>query len=530
MDTATRSVIVVDENATTRQMARNILGGRGLEVIEAEAPEQIGSVLLDRKPSLVLLGGPLESMQAVLDVVRRVLPGDVPLGWMCADLATARSTVPAGVALLAEPSDAAQFGGQVDELFAQHWATMNEAATILIVDDDVLTRTAIRRHIESLGYVARLAHSGLEAIASFRESPPDLVLLDMRMPHMDGAETCRRLRELPGGAAVPVVLLTANSAQEAQRLAVDSSADDFLTKPFNRAELLLRVRSLLRIRSMGKSLGNKHDELVRVQRQKDELLAFVVHDLKNPLAAMFSNAQFLRETEGLEGYVYDTLHDIVSSAQSMQRMVMNLLDIGRSENGVLKPRPDMFMLDELVGEVCRASQKRAGEHGLTLEIDAQGGLAVTADREMIRRVVENLLDNCLKYSPSGGTVRLAAVIDGTTAEVSVSDQGNGVPLEWRERIFEKYVCVEAKSAGKTQLSRGLGLAFCRMAIEAHGGRIWVDDNAPKGSVFRATFPSRLEARNSTSSELRSTGHVYVRTSVPSRFDSGARTGDVSQGH
>lgn len=516
METISRAVLVVDESASSRQMAREILECRGLHVIEARTPEEIGSVLEELKPTIALLGGPVEALQAATDVVRLVLSNDVPLAWMCADVEGFGETVPTGVTLIVDPSDASKFGTKVDEMLAARWTRFTETASVLIVDDDALTRTAIRRHIESLGYEARLADSGVEAIASFRANAPDLVLLDMRMPEMDGAETCRRLRELPGGMDTPIVLLTANSAQEAQRYAVESAADDFLTKPFNRAELLLRVRSLLRIRSMGRSLVGKHDELVRVQRQKDELLAFVVHDLKNPLSAMLSNAQFLRETEGLESFVYDTIHDIQSSAQSMQRMVMNLLDIGRSENGVLKPRPNVFSLSELASEVCRASQKRAQEHGLRIEVEADLDANVTADREMLRRVVENLLDNCLKYSPSGGVLKVQARAHGTNAEISIADQGSGIPLEWRERIFEKYVCLDATSAGKAQLSRGLGLAFCRMAIEAHGGRIWVEDNMPRGSVFRATFPIRVEVRTSLANDLKQQQRALIRTLSPAR--------------
>jgi len=368
--------------------------------------------------------------------------------------------------------------------------------TILVVDDNVQNRAVLEGHLVACGYAVSMAESGQEALDRFQERTSDLVLLDVLMPGMDGFETCRRLRALPGGDDTPIVFVTALSDLGTHRTAMDSGADDYLTKPVNRTELLLRVRSLIRIKRMSRNLQSSHelirgqrDALLRLQKQKDELAALVVHDLKNPLAAILANLHYLARESYFEEDHREAMRDVLGATDAMHRMVLDLLDISRSEDGTLAPKLAEFDLSALIEEICATLRRRIEDYKLELAVDV-AVKGVRADKDLLRRLIENLLDNCIKYTPSGGVIRLRARTCGEKRfEVRVYDQGPGVPQDYRERIFEKYVQLDRDAGTHARASRGLGLAFCRLAAEAHGGRIWVEDNRPKGSTFCVELPS-----------------------------------------
>jgi two-component system sensor histidine kinase/response regulator len=370
--------------------------------------------------------------------------------------------------------------------------------TVLVVDDNFQNREVAEGHLVGAGYQAVQAESGEEALARLATERPDLILLDVLMPGLDGFETCRRIRALPGGADIPVLFLTALGDLGTHKAALDSGADDFLTKPINRTELLIRVRSLLRIKALSDAqtrnlavISRQRDALVQAQRQKEELTALIVHDLKNPLSSILSNVEYALGQSTLGGDERDSLRDVLRASQSMVRMVMNLLDISRSEDGALVPHMTEFQLDGLLREVSSEMERRIEDKQQKLElVVAPDVRAMTADRDLLRRILENLIDNAYKYGPRRATIRIEAALlprggDGVadTLELRVRDQGEGIPLAFREKIFEKYARVDGRSAHEVRNSHGLGLVFCRRAVEIHGGEIWVEENPARGSCF-----------------------------------------------
>jgi len=373
--------------------------------------------------------------------------------------------------------------------------------TILVVDDNLQNREVAEGHLIAAGYGAVLAEGGERALEIFAERPPDLVLLDVLMPRMDGFETCRRLRALPGGADTPILFLTALGDLGTHKAALDSGADDFLTKPINRTELLIRIRSLLRIGKMSGELKRNYelirqqrDELLEAQQQRRELSALIVHDLKNPISSNLSNVQYLVDGAGggapLEDGARGALGDVLRAARSMFRMVMNLLDVSRSEDGALVPRCAELDLAHLLREIYSEVGHRLEEKAQTLRLDvAPEVTTIIADGDIVRRVVENLIDNAFKYGPRRGAISIEVVpstFPGSgepAVELRIRDQGEGIPPAYRRSIFEPYVRIEDRKASEVRNSQGLGLVFCRRALEVHGGEIWVEDNPPKGSCF-----------------------------------------------
>lgn len=365
------------------------------------------------------------------------------------------------------------------------------APTVLVVDDNAENRALAEAILEDEGYRVVLASGGAEGIAAFEHERPDCVLLDVRMPGIDGFAACERMRALDG--EVPIIFLTAQRDLDTFDAAQRTGADDFLTKPVRPAELALRVQAAVKLRRLGSELREHYallrrqrDELYRLQLQKEQLMAFVVHDLKNPVNSMDLQAQLLERIPELPPRARRPIARIRDEARMQLRLVLNLLDISKSEEGRLVPVRTQVDLAALVAEVVAALELRASDVGVTLapSLDAR---FVHADVDLLRRVLENLVENAIRHSPEGSVVRVHSHAHADGLHLRVADAGPGVPHGAREHIFERFVQLGLEDAAATRVGRGLGLAFCKLAVEAHGGRIWVEDAEP-GAAFCLLLP------------------------------------------
>lgn len=238
-------------------------------------------------------------------------------------------------------------------------------------------------------------------------------------------------------------------------------------------------------------IREQHDSLVKIQAQKEELTALVVHDLKNPLSSVIPNATLLARDARLAPDARGIAADILTSSKGMLRLVMNLLDISRAEDGALVPRKEAIDVSALIEEVRGELTSRAAQEGRRFGVSMlQRAGVVQADRDLLKRVIQNLADNALKYTPKGGAIRIEAHPDpdGKHLELRVCDDGPGIPEANRATIFEKYSRLDRDATNHHTGSRGLGLTFCRLAVEAHGGKIWVQDGVPRGSAFCIKLP------------------------------------------
>lgn len=249
------------------------------------------------------------------------------------------------------------------------------------------------------------------------------------------------------------------------------------------------------IARLAESRGALVAELTRAQRQRAELAALIVHDLKNPISGIRMAAQMLLQSAA-EGEDAKLLQVIEAAAARAQRMVLDILDLSRSEDGALVPRPGELDLAALLEEVAtegRASLDSRKAQRILVDTRVERR-TVRADRDLLRRVLVNLVENACKYTPSEGAIRLEADSpDADSVEIRVRDEGPGIPDAYRQKIFEKYARLERDVSAHAGSSHGLGLVFCRLAVEAHGGRIWVEENAPRGSCFRVRLPVKSGA-------------------------------------
>lgn len=365
---------------------------------------------------------------------------------------------------------------------------MGSGATILVVDDNAENRALAEATLEDEGYRVVLASGGEAGIAAFERERPDCVLLDVRMPGTDGPAACERIRRLPGGADVPIVFVTAQRDVETFDRTVHAGGDDFLTKPFRPNELIARVQAALKLGRLATErsdlyaqIKQQRDDLQRLQLQKEQLVAFLVHDLKNPVNAIELHAELLlRDRDGSERS-RRAAGKIRDEGRALLRMITTLLDIAKADEGLLVPVRRRIELDVLVDGVVGELEVRAQSAGVRLarQIDAP---ALSADPDLVRRVLENLVENAIRHAPDGSEVRITTRSMHGGVELRVRDAGPGVPAAQRERVFERFV--QAGGGAGTSTNRGLGLAFCKLAVEAHAGRIWIEDASP-GAAFCA---------------------------------------------
>jgi two-component system, sensor histidine kinase and response regulator len=376
---------------------------------------------------------------------------------------------------------------------------MEQQAKILVVDDDQRNVRLMESILRSSGYPVVKAYDGEEALEKVAAENPDLVLLDVMMPRMSGFEVCLHLRDRYETRLLPVIMVTALNSLDEKVRALELGADDFLSKPINKVELLAKLRSVLRVKSLHdevertrNELEAKNQELIRMEEFKEKLVQMVVHDLKNPLSGIMGNLQLLQiQGPGLEPERFnEILLRTEESSKQLLGMILNILDVGRLEEHKLVLRLRPLRPAELVDACLREAQGLATRQEIALRRQVGEALPeLTGDPELLVRVLGNLVSNSLKHTPSHGWVELGAekTVDGI--EFWVQDNGEGIPPDLLPRIFDKFVV--GSGAGESRpraYDTGLGLTFCKMAVEAHGGAIRVDSSPGKGSKFSFTLP------------------------------------------
>ena len=377
---------------------------------------------------------------------------------------------------------------------------VSKETKILIVDDEAKNIKLIKGILASEPYTLEGALNGQEALEKVAAINPDLILLDIMMPGMDGFEVCKRLKEVESTRMIPIVMVTALNEKEHSVRAMKVGADDFLTKPVDHTELMVRVKSLLRIKSYHDSLldsnreiAEKNQRLEELEKIKEELTHMIVHDLRTPLMVISANLELLQMNG--EGFSEKQLHKIAASYRScseINQLIQSLLDTHKMEEGKLEPAkeevPPVSLAEEVVGQLT--TQAEAKHISLSL-IKSNGTPAICVDPTLIKRVITNLITNAMRHTPEGGAIEVGMDVLPEKKHFcfSIKDNGNGIAPQYQEKIFNKFEQVELKQAGVIAGSSGLGLTFCKMAVEAHGGSIWVESEGEgKGATFNFTLP------------------------------------------
>ncbi len=357
--------------------------------------------------------------------------------------------------------------------------------TVLVADDNAENRALAKATLEDEDYKVVLANDGEQAVEAFTREAPACILMDIRMPVLDGIAACQRIRQLPGGSDVAVIFVTAQREVETFDAAVQAGGDDFITKPFRPSELIVRVQTAMRLRRIAverseiyAQMKQQRDQLQRLQLAREQFTAFLVHDLKNPVNSIDLQSQIIARDAAASARTKRAAHSIQQESRALLRMITNLLDIAKADEGRLVPARERVEAEQLIRSVIDELETRATSSGVTLAHEASGA-ELHVDPDLAHRVLANLVENGIRHAPEGSEIRITVSRDKGHTDIRVADAGAGVPAEARDKIFERF---EGGGSGSTRQNRGLGLAFCKIAVEAHGGRIWVEDGHP-GAVF-----------------------------------------------
>jgi signal transduction histidine kinase len=371
-------------------------------------------------------------------------------------------------------------------------ATLNPAPPpdILIVDDSPSTLQLLSEIFKKEGYSTRAALSGRLALQSLRTTTPDLVLLDITMPDISGYDICKAMKADESLKDVPVIFISGHSQNIDVVKGFSVGGVDFVAKPFEITEAVARVKTHLELRRQQRALQKSYAELRSLEEMRDNLVHMIVHDLRNPL---WSANIHLEQIQGLADAtlhprIRDHVHEALTATHTLMEMINSILDVNRMEAGLIPLKPEPSDLVRLIQDTLQIAAPLIKSRHLAIESDAET-VMVNMDGPLIGRVIYNLLSNAISFTPeTGGEIHFGISRHAGLVRVTIQDNGQGIPAEYHEKIFEKFYQMHSALSGERH-STGLGLTFCKLAVEAHGGKIGVQSEEKKGSLFWFDLPA-----------------------------------------
>ncbi|MDO9256110.1 MAG: response regulator [Bacteroidales bacterium] len=380
---------------------------------------------------------------------------------------------------------------------------------ILIVDDVPANLKVLGDILKGEGYKVRPVPNGALALKVAEKEKPDLILLDIMMPDMDGYEVCRRLKEMEDLKDIPVIFISALNDTKDIVKALQSGAVDFITKPFQSEEIAARVNTHLKLHRQSIMLREQSKQLQELNASKDKLFSIIAHDLRGPLGGFMGLAEMIAdESQPLTSDEKKDMIQVLSrSARNIYQLLENLLEWSQMQQGHTAFSPRLTSLKKLVTDSTKMLMEvsRKKNIGITVEVDTEQ--EVFADKNMIQSVVRNLVSNAIKFTPKGGRIIITAdLTENNTSVITVKDTGIGMSSELVSNLF--HINVNSSRPGtEGENSTGLGLLLCKEFVERHGGEIWVESEEEKGSLFCFTLPNPTAIKEETA-DPKITASVY----------------------
>jgi len=367
---------------------------------------------------------------------------------------------------------------------------MSTRETILVVDDEAFLRMNMRAFLEDLAYEVLEASDGVEALELCGRLHPDLVLLDISMPGLDGFEVCRRLGVDPGTAGIPVLFLSALQTTGDKVRAFTCGGVDYVTKPFQFEEVEARVRTHLELARQRRELKEQHETLKHLEDLRDTFTHMVAHDMRGPLAGIIASLELSLDDlrRGAGQGLGRKLELALESAGLLNDMISEMLELSRMES--LTMPLDPCLVDLSAAAATAVASLRPAVVRQRLGVRPSGPMLAWCDPTIVHRILVNLLGNALKFIAADGAVEISLVRTGSQVRVTVTDDGPGLPLDQQANVFEKFWQLPG---GARTRGLGLGLAFCKSAVAAHRGEIGVESRPGEGCAFWFTLPGQPPA-------------------------------------
>lgn len=364
---------------------------------------------------------------------------------------------------------------------------------ILAVDDQLENLWILEADLQEAGYRVELAESGRIALEKIAAGPPDLLLLDISMPGMDGLTICRMLRQERGTRELPVIMVTGRDSAEDIVAGLDAGANDYITKPIEVEILMARIRTQLRLKELQDELHRTIGELERLQQLRADFVAMITHDMKTPLTSiMGGSSMLLGEALGAcpSPEFRTELARIFENGHKLTRLINDFLTFSRIEAGKLEILLEPVDLNLAILQAIAALKHQADIRRIAVEYESREGWPpVQGDGEQIDRALCNVLSNAIKFSPEGERVRVRLRKEKERFAVEIEDRGPGIASDMLPRLFDRYFRARAP---RTVEGTGLGLSIVKSVVEAHGGSVAVRTAPGEGSCFTLYFPADSE--------------------------------------
>lgn len=360
---------------------------------------------------------------------------------------------------------------------------------ILVVDDVSENIKILGSILSSKGYRVSAAINGEQALKAATNVQPDLILLDIQMPGMDGYEVCKKLKENEYTRNIPVFFLTARNETEDIIHGFEIGAVDYITKPFKSAELIMRISNHIQLKKAKEEIDLKNKELQKLNVSKDRFFSIIAHDLKNPLSAIMGFSEIIKRDVELGDWDNIKSHvEYLTEAINIEYSLLeNLLEWSRAQLGHLVINKKLLNLKQIAANVAQIFATSAQQKNIILHNNVFKEVTVFADENTINTVIRNLVSNAIKFTPTGGQVIISAAVDNdNTTLISITDTGVGIDPATISLLFkiEEHFTTCGTSEEK---GTGLGLILCKEFVELNGGRIWVESEIGHGSMFTFTL-------------------------------------------
>jgi two-component system sensor histidine kinase/response regulator len=360
---------------------------------------------------------------------------------------------------------------------------------VLVVDDSEFELQLVDFILQEKNYQTVLAGNGSDALLILENLTPDLILLDIMLPDFDGFEVCKRIKAIDKLKDIPVIFFTSLSNIDDIVKGFEAGGVDYVTKPFNTDELLVRIKNHLDLINSKRKIELQARELSQANALKDKMFSVISHDLRSPVSSIKLALDFISKglVKPTDELFNETINDLVKTTDEAYILLENLLGWAKSQSNILNVFPESLDLKPLASNIAGLLKLTSENKKIRIENNIPEGITVFADIQMIQSVLRNLLSNALKFTPENGSVEMSAVEMNTEVKVSIKDSGVGISESNLKRIFDQDQPLKTTGTNKESGS-GLGLILCKDFVEKTGGRIWVESEEGKGSTFIFTIP------------------------------------------
>lgn len=361
--------------------------------------------------------------------------------------------------------------------------------TILIVDDNSISLRIFGHILSDQSYHIVEAHDGQIALELFDAIKPDLVLLDVMMPGINGFEVCKQIKSNPENEHIPVIFLSARNEVSDIVTGFESGGIDYLSKPYNKSELIVRIKTHLDFKLTRDELIHTSNHLVELNELKNRLFAIIGHDLRSPLSNLKMTLDFIHRKiiNPLSPDFETTINELSKSTDEMFGLLENLFGWARSQSGTLEVVPEAFNMNEMVKSVLDIFKERLQEKEISVLNQIDSAIFIWADQSMIKAVLKNLISNAIKYSYRKGQVILSSELAENMVQTSITDFGVGIDSERQSQVFS--ASKQVKTYGtENETGSGIGLMLCKDFIEKNSGSIQIVSKVGQGSTFIFSLP------------------------------------------